>query len=100
MVKHIVMWRLKEEVAGNTKSENISLIIGMLNELASIVREIESLELGENFNASEAAFDLVLITTHKDRDSLKKYMAHPEHQKIASFIRGVVEERKVVDFEY
>ena len=100
MVKHIVMWRLKEEVAGNTKSENISLIKGMLNELASIVMEIESLELGENFNASEAAFDLVLITTHKDRDALKKYMEHPEHQKVASFIRSVVEERKVVDFEY
>ena len=99
MVKHIVMWQLKEEAEGNSKSENASLVKKKLHELKSIIKEINSLEVGENFNTSEAAFDVVLITTHQNREALKNYMVHPEHQKVAGFIRSVVEDRKVVDFE-
>lgn len=99
MVKHIVMWKLHEEAAGKSKSENISIVISKLNGLKAVIDEILSLEVGENFNTSDAAFDLVLTTTHQDRSGLEAYVKHPAHQEVASFIGSVVAERRVVDYE-
>ena len=99
MIKHIVMWKLKEEAERNNKKVNTSIIKNKLNALVPVIQEILSLEIGENFNPTEAAYDVVLITTHNDRDGLAGYVNHPAHQEAASFIGKVVAERKVVDFE-
>ena len=50
MIKHIVMWKLKEEAEGNNKEENISIVKDKLNALTHVIEEILSLEVGENFN--------------------------------------------------
>ncbi len=100
MVKHVVMWRLKEEAEGNNKSKNIELSKAKLYDLKPEISQIESIEVGENFNSSDVAFDLVLITTHSDKDALAQYILHPAHQEVAGFIGKVVTERNVVDFEY
>lgn len=100
MIKHVVMWKLKNEAEGNGKEKNIELVIDKLLKLKSEIEEIDDLEVGKNFNASEAAFDLVLISIHQDKESLAGYISHPAHQEAASFIGKVVAERKVVDFEY
>ena len=100
MIKHVVMWRLKEKAEGNDKASNGAKVIDTLQKLKPVISEIDSLEVGSNFNASDAAFDLVLITTHKDREALAAYIGHPAHQEAASFIGKVVAARSVVDFEY
>jgi len=99
MVKHIVMWKIKAHAEGNEKSKNTLLIKEMLLKLKSVINYINSMEVGENINSSDAAFDLVLITTHDDEKSLSEYISHPAHQEVASFIGKVVFERKVVDFD-
>ena len=99
MIKHIVMWKLKDEAEGNIKKDNISIIINKLNALVPVIEEISSLEIGENFNPTDAAYDVVLITTHQDRNGLAAYVQHPAHREAASFIGKVVADRKVVDFE-
>lgn len=99
MIKHVVMWKLADEADGMSKPENINRIKIKLNSLISIIEEISSLELGENFNPTEAAYDLVLITTHKDKDALNAYINHPSHQEAAKLIGKLVADRKVVDFE-
>jgi len=100
MIKHVVMWRLHEIAAGNKKSENMQHIKKLLMNLESTINEIDSLVVGENLNPAEAAFDLVLITTHKNRGALSTYIDHPKHKEAATFIRKVIKERAVVDFEY
>ena len=99
MIKHIVMWRLLEEAEGNTKGTNLDLVKRKLYDLKSVIDEIDSLEVGDNINESEAAYDLVLITTHHDKNALVAYNNHPRHQEVASFIGKVVKERVVVDYE-
>jgi len=94
------MWRLKEEAEGNKKSVNKNHIKKSLIGLKKSIQEIDSLEVGENFNPSEAAFDLVLITSHKNKVSLEAYLDHPKHKDAASFIGKVIKDRTVVDFEY
>ena len=95
MVKHVVMWRLRE------KDENgLSLIRRLLTRLPELIDGLESLEIGENFNSSPFAYDMVLITTHKDQQALEKYRGHPEHVAVANRIKELTKERAVVDFEY
>lgn len=93
------MWKLADEADGMSKSENIIRIESKLNSLTSVIEEISSLELGINFNPTEAAYDLVFITTHKDKDELDAYINHPSHQEAAKLIGKLVADRKVVDFE-
>jgi len=72
------MWRLHE----NNK-ENRSLIKSMLFRLSDLIEDLETLEIGENFNKSAFAYELVLITQHIDKLVLKKYQKHPKHITVA-----------------
>ncbi len=100
MIKHVVMWKLKDEAEGNYKPKNKELAKSSLLGLVPVISQITSLEVGENFNPTEAAFDLVLITIHQDRDALLEYINHLAHKEVAGFIGKIVADRKVVDFEY
>ena len=99
MITHVVMWRLKEKSEGNSKTTNLKLVKEKLLQLKPVIPQIDSIEVGENINSSDAAYDLVLITTHHDKNALLGYINHPEHQAAAKFIGKVVKERVVVDFE-
>lgn len=99
MVKHVVMWRFDksdQDSFDSTREE----VREMLEGLPGKIQEIQSLEVGMNFNASPVAFDMVLITTHADQRALKNYQEHPDHQVVASRIGKLAIERVVVDFEY
>ena len=100
MIKHVVMWRLKDSAEGNDKSRNSEVMVETLQKLESVIAEIATLEVGKNQNTSDAAYDLVLISTHEDHEALNAYIKHPAHQEAAFFIGKVVAERSVVDFEY
>ena len=100
MVKHVVMWKLKESAEGNDKMQNKVLMKEKLLALKQNIQQIDSMEVGFNFNPTDAAYDVLLISTHDSKSALAEYAAHPDHQEVASFIGKVVEDRKVVDFEY
>ena len=99
MIKHVVMWRLKNEAKGKNKSINMKLVMKNLLSLKPAISQINSLEIGENFNQTEMACDLVLITTHTDQEALSAYIDHPDYKKVTAFIGKVGADRKVVDFE-
>ena len=71
----------------------------LLNRLPDLIPDLNSLDVGENFNNSPFAFDLVLITTHTDKAGLEKYQKHPEHVIVAKRITELAKDRVVVDFE-
>jgi len=100
MIKHIVMWKLKKEAEGNDLDTNQKLAKERLMGLKPLISWIDSIEVGKNSNPSEAAYDLVLITTHQNKEALKEYIDHPAHKEVAGFIGKIVSDRKVVDFEY
>ena len=96
MLKHIVMWKLKEE----NKSENAQKIKAMLEALPGIIPQIKSLAVGIDIGADAAgSYDACLITTFDDTAALEIYQNHPEHKKVAAFVATVRENRAVVDFE-
>ena len=96
MVKHIVMWTLKEE----NKEENANEMKKRLEALKDKIDFLRFIEVGINFNDTEAAYDIVLVTDFDTKDDLNAYQVHPDHKEVGVFVRSVVEKRAVVDYEY
>ena len=99
MIKHIVLWRLKDEAEGASKVENAHKIKEMLEALGSAIPEIKHIEVGINLLDSPAAWDVALYSEFASLQALDVYQQHPEHQKCKGFIGKVASERAVVDYE-
>ena len=99
MIKHIVVWKLKESAEGCSKIENAKKMKAMLEGLQSVIKEIQYIEVGLNVNSSEAAYDIVLYSEFQSREALEIYQKHPEHERVGEFVGKVRLERKVVDYE-
>ncbi len=101
MIKHVVLWKLKNVAEGKTKAENAEVMKKLLEDLPNKIKELERVEVGINIfeGEEEAICDVVLTTQCKTEEDLKTYAAHPDHQKVVSFIKKVVTERRVVDYK-
>ncbi|MGL5149263.1 MAG: Dabb family protein [Clostridium sp.] len=97
MVKHIVMWTFKDTEEGS-KEENAVKMKNMIEDLVGVIDEIKELEVGLDFNKSQAAFDLVLYSTFESKEALNAYQVHPKHQEVVKFASRVVDNRAVVDY--
>lgn len=99
MIKHIVMWKLKDEAAGATKQENALKLKDSLESLTDKIPSLIAAEVGINFNPSDAAYDVVLYSEFEDHEGLNAYQSHPEHVKIVDFVGEIRTDRAVVDYE-
>lgn len=96
MVKHIILWKLKdninnEEIKKGIK-ENLEGLFGKIDGLVEIKVQTECLE------SSNA--DLMLYSVFENEEALKNYAVHPEHVKVAdTFVRPYTETRSCLDFE-
>lgn len=97
MIKHIVCWKIKPEL---NKSETIARIKSELESLPALIREIKMLEVGVNVTHIEVAYDVVLVSDFESLEALDIYQKHPAHQRAAQYIRSVVSERVLVDYEF
>ena len=101
MIKHIVMWKLKEVAEGKTKAENAAIMKELLEGLPAKIKELDTAEVGITFleGGAEANADIVLTTTCASKEALRAYAVHPDHQRVVQFIQKVASERRVVDYE-
>lgn len=99
MIKHIVMWRLKDHALGRSKMENGHLIKDKLEALNGRIPGLIKLEVGLNFVVDETACDVVLYSEFNSREDLNHYQTHPEHIAVASVIMDLRVERRVADYE-
>lgn len=94
MIKHIVMWKLKDK-----NDETLNKMKNDLEGLKDKISEIKEIEVGIDFNGSDAAYDVVLYSVFESKEDLDAYQTHPEHVKAGVFIKSVVSNRVVVDYE-
>ena len=99
MIKHIVMWKFKDEAEGKTREENMAWVREHLYALVDIIPQIRSMEVGFDVTHSDMSMDLCLITEYDSVADMKIYAEHPEHKKVSVYVRKVVESRVVLDFE-
>jgi len=99
MIKHIVMWRLKEKARGAIKEENARAMKARLEVLPAVIPEIRRLEVGLNIKDSERAADVVLYSEFDSPEALAAYIGHPAHQEVVAFVREIASETRVVDYQ-
>lgn len=99
MVKHIVMWKLKETEGGNAKLVNANLIKSKLESLNGRIPGMLKLEVGIDSSGTKDSFDVVLYSEFKSMEDLNNYQNHPDHKAIMPFVAEVREHRSVVDYE-
>ena len=99
MIKHIVMFRLKESAMGRSKNENLQELKILLESLQENIPVVKCLEVGINMGKSASASDIALYSEFDDIKALEDYRIHPEHVKIVEFIDKVCSERRVADYD-
>lgn len=98
-IKHIVMWRLKEEgVDGLSKAEVAAAIKQQLEALRGRVPGLLSIEVGLDIERQDTSADVVLVSEFADAEALAAYHHHPLHVAVAPFIGRARSERRAVDY--
>lgn len=100
MVKHVILWKLKDELVGEEKAkvvkgikENIESLNGKIPGLISISVQADGLLASSNA-------DVMLDSSFEDEASLKGYAVHPEHVAVAdTFVRPYTQTRLCLDYE-
>ena len=103
MVKHIVMFKLKESLSENEKIEIMNNEImnnfkSAIEALPQTIKFIKDIHVGLNINPSEK-WDICLDSTFDSLEDVKAYSVHPDHVAAAGIIKDAKEDRACVDFE-
>ena len=99
MIKHIVFWKLEERADGSGRAEDVDNLRTEVEALRELIPFVVEIELGENENDSEAAWDLALYSEFDSWEDLEAYQVHPAHERVAEMVSGLQVDRAVVDFE-
>ncbi|HBF51743.1 MAG TPA: stress responsive protein [Massilia sp.] len=99
MIRHIVMWKLKEEAEGADRLSNAREMKRRLDECAAIVPGILQFEVALAQPGLEATYDVVLNSAFESRDALEAYASHPTHKALMPFFKAVRDERQCMDYE-
>lgn len=95
MVKHIILWKLKNE------HNTIEIKQGIKNGLEGLVGKIPGLvEIRVQTASLESSnADVMLYSVFEDEKALKEYAVHPEHVYVAdTFVCPFTETRMCLDF--
>jgi hypothetical protein len=100
MVKHIILWKLKEEYTEEQKAEIRQGIKAGLEGLAGVIPGLVSITVNADGRLASSNADVMLDSTFTDEAALKGYAVHPAHQEVANTkVRPFTETRLCLDFE-
>jgi len=81
------------------KNGLISKIKQDLEGLKRAIPEIKVMELGKDFNELPVSYDVALYSEFESKEDLEIYQKHPEHVKVAQFIRQIRTDVALADYE-
>ncbi len=99
MVRHIILWTLKDEFSAEEKEqirkgikENLEGLVGKVPGLISVYVRTEYLPT--------STVDVMLDSTLESFEALKAYRVHPAHVAVANtFVRPFTATRACIDYE-
>lgn len=97
MIKHFVLFRLKEDYSAEQKREVYDAMAKAFDELPAKIEVLRKLEVHRNINPAEV-YDIVLIAYVEAKDDLKTYAEHPAHVECVSrYVKPHLMHRAAVD---
>ena len=99
MVKHVILWQLKDELSDGEKAEVKAGIKEGLEALKGKIPGLIDIKV-EIYPLSTSNADVMLDCSLEDEESLKGYAVHPEHVAVAdNKVRPYTKTRVCMDFE-
>ena len=92
MVKHIVLFKLKDKA-------DIQRAADALNGMRGKIEGLVDIEVGTDFLDSERSFDIALTCTLTDKTALDVYQSHPAHLPAKKLLADLRESSYSVDYE-
>lgn len=97
MVKHIILWKLKDEFNTDEIKKDMKRalegLVGIVPGLIEMKVEINTL--------SSSNVDVMLYSVLESEEALKGYASHPAHVEVANTkVRPYTEVRSCIDFEF
>lgn len=97
MVRHIILWKLKESFTEEEKAEARAEAKRRLESLNGRIEGMCELEVITDRLPTSTA-DMMLDSAFTDADALAGYQKNPLHLEAAGYVRSVVESRLCLDF--
>ncbi len=92
MIRHIVMWKLKNPAdAPHFKAQ--------LDSCIDLVSGMRKFEVATRTPELDANCDVVLYSEFEDAAALAAYQNHPHHQQISTALGALRDTRSVLDYE-
>ena len=91
MVKHIVLYTLKE---GVNKEEAVAIIAQQLEPLVGKIPGLKRMEIRLAFNG----MDYALYSEFESREALEAYAVHPLHQEAKKHFFHFIDKRVAADY--
>lgn len=99
MVRHVILWKIKEEKSAEEKAQIKAGVKKGLEGLAGQIPGLLDIKVQADSLASSNA-DLMLDSSFTDEEALKGYAVHPAHVAVAdTYVRPFMEVRMCLDFE-
>ena len=99
MIKHVILWQLKDELTAEEKAEVKKGIKEGLEGLAGKIPGLTEIKVQIEGLASSNA-EVMLDSTFEDESALKVYATHPEHVAVADGkVRPYTKARFCMDYE-
>ena len=99
MVKHVILWTLKDQYSGAQMEEIKAGIKEGLEGLKGQIPGLVDIKVYTN-GLSSSNTDLMLDSTFENEEALKNYATHPAHVAVAdNRVRAFTASRNCLDFE-
>ena len=98
MVKHIVLFKLKDEVPETDKLVVMNKFKEAIEALPAKISVIRKIEVGLNMNPGES-WHIALYSEFDNLADVKFYATHPDHVAAGKIIAEAKESRSCVDYE-
>ena len=98
MVKHIVMFKLKETLSAEEKLVVMNDFKAAIEALPAKIDVIRKVFVGLNINEAEQ-WDICLESEFDSLEDVKLYAAHPDHVAAAGILKDAKQDRACVDYD-
>ena len=98
MVKHIVLFKLKESLSEDEKKDVMNRFKVAIEALPEKIDFVRQVFVGLNCNSAEK-WDICLESTFDTLEDVKAYSIHPDHVAAAGILKDAKADRACVDYE-
>ena len=97
MVKHIVLFQLKDSLSSEEKTDVMNRFKAAIEALPAQIPFIRKVFVGLNMNPAEK-WDLCLESEFDSLDDVKAYAVHPAHVAAAGILKDAKQDRACTDY--